>query len=193
MLHPLVPEDSRAHVISVFERGELRRERRVRLPARPPLTYPLDLIVPSWPRVDAWFGFNSLAWLPGLGGRAVGRVSTVVYWCVDFVDDRFGGGGLTRVYNALDGLCCRQADARFELSQAALEAPDARHTPSAEGLAPAYVVPMGAWLDRVPTTGERQRERRPVFLGHVVPRQGAETLVRSIGLLVGRRRTPARV
>ena len=101
----------------MFEAGELSSRRVIRLPNRPPLTYPLDLLVPSSPRADVWFGFNSLSCLPGLAARSLCRVGRVVYWCVDFVENRFGGGALSRVYNGLDGSCCRRVDARFEPSR----------------------------------------------------------------------------
>jgi glycosyltransferase involved in cell wall biosynthesis len=69
-----------------------------------------------------------------------------------------------------------------ELSPAARDARDRRH-----GLAPsrrAHVVPMGAWLDRVPTVPvDGFAARRVVFLGHLVPRQGVEALIDALSLL----------
>lgn len=180
VFHPLGAEDRGVHEVAVLEPGAGRSVRRVRLPSRPPLTYPLDLLWPARaPRVDAWFGFNALACARGLVPR---RGATVVYWCVDYVDDRFGTGLLTRVFNAIDGFCCRRADARFELTEPARSARDARH--GGERLAPAYVVPMGAWLERVPVTREDGYEaRRAVFLGHLVERQGVSTLLGALAAL----------
>ena len=177
VFHPLGAEDVGIHEVAVFEHGAARRVRRVRLPSRPPLTYPLDLLVPlRAPRADAWFGFNALAGARGLVPR---RAGTVVYWCVDYVDDRFGTGLLTRAFNAVDGFCCRRADARFELSEDARSARDARH--AGDRLAPAHVVPMGAWLERVPVTPDHgYHARRVVFLGHLVERQGVSTLLAAL-------------
>ena len=40
---------------------------------------------------------------------------------------------------------------------------------------------MGAWIDRVPTTPpEGYAARRVVFLGHLVTRQGVETLLDAV-------------
>ncbi len=180
VLHPLGAEDGGVHEVAVFEHGVARSVRRVRFPSRPPLTYPLDLLVPvRAPRADAWFGFNALACVRGLVRR---RAGTVVYWCVDYTDDRFGAGPLTRVFNAVDGFCCRRADARFELSEEARSARDARH--AGDSLAPAHVVPMGAWLERTPVTSEDgQAARRVVFLGHLVERQGVSTLLAALAAL----------
>jgi glycosyltransferase involved in cell wall biosynthesis len=44
-------------------------------------------------------------------------------------------------------------------------------------------VPMGAWLDRVPTTNpDGSGRRRVVFLGHLVERQGVDTLLTALSL-----------
>lgn len=180
IFHPLLPDEGGLHEVTVWARGERSSVRRLRLPSRPPLTYPLDLLVPPRiPRAHAWFGFNALACLSGLVPR---RADTVVYWCVDYVEERFGPGLLTRGFNAVDGYCCRRADVRFELSERARFARDSRHR--GKGLAPAHVVPMGAWLDRLPTTPEDgHAARRVVFLGHLVERQGVSALLGALACL----------
>ncbi len=180
IFHPLLPDEGGLHEVTVWERGERRSVCRMRLPSRPPLTYPLDLLVPAQiPRAHAWFGFNALACLSGLLPR---RADTVVYWCVDYVEERFGPGLLTRGFNAVDGYCCRRADARFELSKRARLARDSRHR--GKGLAPAHIVPMGAWLDRLSTTPEDgHAAQRVVFLGHLVERQGVSALLAALASL----------
>lgn len=178
VFHPLVREEGSWHEVTVYDRGFETDARRIRLPFHPPLTYPLDLLVPLRPdRVDCWFGFNSLACARGLAARRVRRADTVVYWCVDFVPNRFGEGALTKIYDRLDRLCCERADARFELSAAARDARAARHRLGAN-MAPVRVVPMGAWVDRAPSVREGGvASRRIVYLGHLVPRQGVTLIV----------------
>jgi glycosyltransferase involved in cell wall biosynthesis len=190
IIHPLNPEAPPEHLIETWSRGQSKaRWRRVRLPSRPPLTYPLDLLVPPvLPRADAFIGFNNLATARALAARAAGRLGRVAYWAVDFVPDRFGAGSpITRAYDALDRLACRRADARFEVSEAALRGRDERHGLSPSARAPARVVPMGAWLDRVPQAPEDNHgARRVVWIGHMVERQGVERLIEALGLLAGR-------
>jgi glycosyltransferase involved in cell wall biosynthesis len=187
VFHPLEPEHPSEHVITVYERGSEPRARRVRLPSRPPHTYVLDPLVPLWPeRVDGWFGFNNLACARGLLARRLGRADTVVYWAVDFVPDRFGDSMLTRAYDRLDSLACRAADARFELSEAALLGRSER-LGLGEEAAPAHVVPIGVCLDRIPVTPEDGcRSRRVVYLGHLVKRQGVGLLLEALELLDAR-------
>jgi glycosyltransferase involved in cell wall biosynthesis len=178
--HPLTPEDGTRHVIATYRDGARTAQRSVRLPLRPPLSFAFDSLVPLVPpRVDAWFGFNPLACARGLVARKIGRADFVALWSVDFVPDRFGHRTLaTRVYDRLDRLSCLHANARVELSEAARDGRNERH-----GLPPggAHVVPMGAWIDRVPTTPpDGYSRRRVVFLGHLVERQGVDTLLRAL-------------
>ncbi|MBJ7600633.1 MAG: hypothetical protein DLM67_20545 [Candidatus Nephthysia bennettiae] len=183
--HPLSGEDGGRHEIRRWEHGRFATSLKLRLPSRPPLTYPLDLLAPLLPpRVDAWMGFNALACGQGLAARAAGRAGVVAYWCVDYVDNRFGRNPLTWLFERADSFCCRHADARFEVSEAALEARTARHGGDSTRLAPASVVPIGAWLDRVPRTDQDSfRRQRAVYLGHLVPRQGVRVLLDAVALL----------
>jgi glycosyltransferase involved in cell wall biosynthesis len=177
IFHPLTPEQGTTHVITRYAGGERVAERRMRIPLRAPASFAIDPFVPLLPpRVDVWFGFNPLACARGL----VARADRVVLWSVDFVPDRFGRGTVaTRIYDRVDRLCCLRADARVELTEAARDARNRRH---GLGDAPAHVVPMGAWLDRVPTTSDVSFERgRVVFLGHLVERQGVATLLDALG------------
>jgi glycosyltransferase involved in cell wall biosynthesis len=185
ILHPLLPTDGTRHVIANYVEGKRVDERTVRLPVRPPLSFLLDPLVPVVPaRVDAWFGFNPLACARGLAARQLGRAGSAFLWSVDFVPDRFGlGTAMTRAYDRLDRFCCLHADARVEVSETAREARVERHTLPPDS-APAHVIPMGSWLERVPTTpSDGFRGRRAVFLGHLVPGKGAELLLESLALL----------
>lgn len=183
--HPLEPEDDPQHLITVYEPGRELHTQALRFPSRPPYTYAFDPFIPLWPAsVDCWIGFNNLAAGRGLLQRRIGRAGKVLYWAVDFVPDRFGQGVLTRLYDALDARCCRHADARFEVSRAALEARTARHGLSPGEAAPAEVAPMGAWLARVPVAPpDAWRRRRILFLGHLVPRQGVGMLLDALAVL----------
>ena len=177
VFHPLTQEQGSTHAITRYAGGRRVADRRVRLPLRPPASFALDPFVPLLPpRVDVWFGFNPLACARGL----VARAERVVLWSVDFVPDRFGHGTIaTRIYDRLDRHCCLRADARVELTEAARDARNRRH-----GLrdSSAHIVPMGAWLDRVPTTSEESfAGGRVVFLGHLVERQGVATLLDALG------------
>jgi glycosyltransferase involved in cell wall biosynthesis len=186
--HPLAPEDGTRHVVTTYLGGELVERRIVGSLLRPPRSFVVDPFVPlRYPPVDVWFGFNPLACARGLVARRMRRASSVVLWSVDFVPDRFGRGtAQTKLYDRLDELCCRRADARIELSEAAREGRNHRHGLPSDRTA-AHIVPMGAWLERVQTVNaEGYEARRLVFLAHLVRRQGADILLEALAVLHSR-------
>jgi glycosyltransferase involved in cell wall biosynthesis len=188
IFHPLTREHGRRHVVARYADGRRVDERSISLPVRPPLSFAVDPLVPLLPaRVDTWFGFNPLACARGLLARRLDRARSVVLWSVDFVPHRFGARTIpTRIYDRLDRLCCTRADARVELSEAARDARNLRHA-LGEAAAPTYVVPMGAWLERVPRTPpDGFVGRRVVFLGHLVPRQGVDVLLDALAIVKDR-------
>jgi glycosyltransferase involved in cell wall biosynthesis len=182
--HPLTAEQGRRHLVTRHSGGRLVGSRTVSLPLRAPLSFALDPLVPlRTPRVDAWFGFNPLACARGLLARRLGRAPRAFLWSVDFVPDRFGAATVfTRVYDRLDRWCCLHADGRIELTVAAREGRNARHGLTGVA-AQAHVLPMGAWLERVPTTTPALGARRVVFLGHLVERMGVETVLDALAQL----------
>jgi glycosyltransferase involved in cell wall biosynthesis len=187
IFHPLLSEEGTLRRHTVYEPGSKARRRTYRLPSRPPFTFPLDTVAMAGPRADLWVAFNNLLAARGLAERRIGRTQQVAYWAVDFVPDRFGTGPLTTVYDALDGYCCRAVDHRVELSQAALEGRNARHGLEEGEGAPAQVVPVGAWLDRLPTVPEDGHlGRRAVFIGHLVERMGLDLALDAVGQLASR-------
>jgi glycosyltransferase involved in cell wall biosynthesis len=183
--HPLSQEEGTRHSFSEWVAGELVRSRSIHLPSRPPLSYPLDLLAPPLlPRVDCWFGFNPLNVIHGIGARRIGRAGRVVYWGVDFVESRFGQGPLTAIYERIEGFACRNSNARFELSIAMRDARDRRHGGGGRRLAPARIVPMGAWIEHVPKSdADAYRKHTVVYMGHLLPKQGLLELLDAIQLL----------
>lgn len=184
--HPLVAEGGSEHLVTDHAPDGPALTRRLARPNRPPLTYPLDLVTPvRTPRADVWFGFNNLAAARGIAHRAARRVDKVVYWAVDFVPDRFGQSVLTKAYDRLDRAVCTRADLRVELSQAAADGRSARLGLRGPDSAPVRIVPMGAWLDRVPKVVDANHDaRRVAFLGHLVPRMGVGILLDAVAALV---------
>lgn len=181
VFHPLQGVDGTGHLIQHWRHGQPLGDRRVPLPARPPFTYPLDLVVPPLPaKVDHWVAFNCLEYARGSALRRLRRVRTVTYWVIDFVPDRFGvGSPATRAYDRLDRAACLGADLRVELSDTARDARDARHGLFANSGAATVVSPIGAWTSRVPVTpADAPPAPRLIYAGGLHERQGVLLLPR---------------
>lgn len=177
--HPLEKSPNPFHQLQIYEYGQLTVTRKWSPPCRPPLTYAFDLMIPPlWriPRADIWIGFGNLNTFRGLQAKFWGRVSHVIYDCVDFSPARFGKSLLTWIYDAIDRFCCRKADMIWPIS-------DASHAARMEKYqfmksAPVFTVPMGAWLARLPKASRVVlAEPRIVFLGHLIEKQGIQAVL----------------
>jgi glycosyltransferase involved in cell wall biosynthesis len=183
--HPLNREDPPVHRVVEWRKGQLVNTREITLPSRPPATYLLDAFAPfRRGKHDVCLAFSNLSAIHAIARRRSGRFGKVVYWAVDFVPDRFGRGSwLTKAYDTADRIAATRSDLRVELTSAARDARSARLKLSALA-AGTHVAPVGGWLDRLErTTPDAWQKRRAVFLGHLVPRQGVEMLVRAIALV----------
>jgi glycosyltransferase involved in cell wall biosynthesis len=184
--HPLVAEGSNKHIVTIYEKGKQVSQKKYPAPNKPPYTFVLDPLLPlRVPPSTAWFAFNNLAALKGLRQKNRGKTKKVYYWAVDFVPNRFGNNFLTTTYNKVDRLVSQKADGRIELTQTALEQrPDYLNLDKSH-MAPALVAPMGTWLDRTPKAGPKAwQQKKVVYLGHLVERQGVATLVNALGILI---------
>lgn len=184
--HPLVAEGSNKHIVTVYENGKQTSQKKYALPNKPPYTFVLDPFVPlTHDETTAWFGFNNLACLKGLMQKRRGKAEKVYYWAVDFVPNRFGSGLMTKAYNKADKKVCIEADGRIELAQTALEKRPVYLGLSEVELAPASVAPMGTWLERTPkATPSSWKNKKVVYLGHLVERQGVATLIKALGEVI---------
>ena len=183
--HPLGLEECGRHLLIDYRSGT-PRSRVIRLPSRPPWSYPLDLVVPpTLPRTDVLIAFNNMHAARALLSRRRGSIGRVVYSAVDFVPNRFGAGSpLTAAYDALDAWVCRAVDARWEVSVAARDARNERH-----GLAPksGQVIPIGTWADAAVRSSEHgYAARQLVFVANLVERMGGRTVIEALGELARR-------
>ena len=183
--HPLERNPKPFHQIEIYRHGELAETKRWTPPCKPPLTYIFDMFYPplrAIPKADVWIGFGSLNALRGLQSKLMRRSIRVIYNCVDFSPERFGKSFLTKVYDAIDWLCCIYSDLIWPISAASHDARIQKHK-FREPL-PHYTVPMGAWLDRVPKASiSGFSDHRIVFLGHLLEKQGLQAVIESLPMV----------
>jgi glycosyltransferase involved in cell wall biosynthesis len=184
--HPLVAEGGNKHIVTIYEKGKIVSQKKYGLPNKPPYTFAFDPFVPiKLPDSTAWFGFNNLAAQRGLRRKKRGKTQKVYYWAVDFVPNRFGNNPLTKIYNKVDKKVSLNADARIELAETAIKKRTEYLDLDTEKMAPALTVPMGTWLDRTPKISDSAwKNKKVVYLGHLVERQGVATLIKALGILM---------
>ncbi len=126
--HPLLPEHGRRHLVTEYEDGRPVRTRSHWTPLRPIASYALDPFVPLACRAPR-SGSGSTrsparAGSPSGGSAAPGRSSSGRSTSRRTASAK--GRRSRALYDAVDRLACRRADARVELSAAARDARAAR-------------------------------------------------------------------
>lgn len=130
------------------------------------------------PKLDIFFGVDNLNAFCGILLKKLGKVSTVVYYVIDYVPQRFSNPVLNTIYRQLDLFCVKYADQTWNLSE---KMSDARE---AAGLAKQYrkkqvTVPVGAHslLLSKATSKRTWEEKKIVFLGIHNHEQGVDLLL----------------
>ena len=182
---PLNSQDDRSRAVTIFYGNGKTSKRTIRLPNRPPLTYPLDAVdLLSLPKASIWIGLNPFATLRGLFLRRIGRAEKVVHWSIDYSPRRFKNSAIEGAYQYVDYICASRCDLRVELTQEARESRNMRHKNRKSKLVEARIVPLGVWLDRYPVAQCSNLDAPIIaFIGHLVPRMGTDLAIRSVALL----------
>lgn len=123
-------------------------------------------------------GINAVC---GLILKLTGRVRQVVFYCIDWVPNRFPNPILNRIYHLFDRLAVTFADQTWNLS-ARMEAARQQHGYGDTGKQ--ITVPVGIWFQRFPK--QRKSHSQPgtiVFMGHLRPGQGLPLLFDAFSII----------
>ena len=178
--HPLVESPTLAglHTLTIY-RGDEVTTHTAKAVHYAPYTYFYDAFLPSLPRkkIDLWLGFGPNNVMRGMLYKLRTPVGRIGYACVDYTPDRFGAGTpLTRLYGGIDRLACSRADFIWPISQASHD--ERMRVLKLTRPRRVRVVPMGAWLDRVPRVQRAQFKRsKIVFLGGLIEKQGVQVVL----------------
>ncbi len=130
-------------------------------------------------RSDLFIAGDNLLALAGLWLRWRGRTHSVVLYSIDYVPNRFGNPLLNAAYHAIDRFVLRHVDVTWNASRPIMEARRARdhHRP----VSPQLVVPVGAWVSRVPRRSLAEIDPfRIVYLGHLLEKQGLQKVIEAL-------------
>lgn len=124
---------------------------------------------------------NGLNTVCALFLRLLKRTSGVVFYCIDWVPQRFPNPLLNWIYHQLDSLAARQATTVWNLSPRMAVARQQRGiTKTARQL----TVPVGIWLNRFPhPRPNRLLSKKIVFMGHLRSGQGLALLLPALRII----------
>ncbi len=135
---------------------------------------------------DTYVGMDGLCVFFGLTVRLLGRVKKTIFWAIDFVpQDRFESGWKNKIYHFINVLGYKNADEMWDLSPRMVEAREKFLGIKKSDYRKQKIVPYGVWVDRVKKYSYEECDKNTlVFMGHLLPKQGVQLVIRAIPEIV---------
>jgi glycosyltransferase involved in cell wall biosynthesis len=137
----------------------------------------------SW---DEYIGMDGLCVAMGFILKFIHKVDKVVYWAMDFVpSSRFNNGIKNLVYHRINTYGYKHADEMWDLSPRMAEARSKFLNISLKDYTYHKVVPYGVWKSRIKKyTYEKCEKNTIVFMGHLLEKQGAQLIIKTLPALI---------
>lgn len=181
--HPFPYTKDRRSFLKIYVKGKLTVEKKFINWSGPELTfYCKDLLLTLWwimryvPKVDYFFGVDSLNFLSGYILQKLGKVKKTVFYTMDYVSNRFSNKLLNTIYHYLDTFAVIKSDISWNLSSLMVEEREKKGV-SHQYSAKQIVVPVGAKMVKGLVPFKKRDRYKIVFLGHLREGQGVELLI----------------
>ncbi len=182
--HPIRPENTTSKR-DLYKNGKLLHSYSFARPSGSAWWFGVDFLTTIvWAiglrgRYDVYIGVDPLNCLAGLLLRALGLVRCVVFYSIDFTPKRFGQKVLNVLYHAIESLCVRFADIRWDISPRIAEGREKFLGIKASDF-PVTVVPVGMWEKDIADPNTTFDAHRIVFVGHLLKKQGVDKVLEAL-------------
>lgn len=187
--HPFSYAKDTRSFLRVYRQGKLIKERYFWKWGGPDLGFYLkDAFLTLWwahPYAPSaiFVGVDNLNALVGYVLKMLGLVKTLIFYTIDYIPQRFPHNTLNRLYHWMDRTAVRTSDSVWNLSAIMAQERGKR------GISPRYlekqiVVPIGTVMDKDQNNSVKNSSPTIVFMGHVRPGQGVETLLEAMNIVL---------
>lgn len=180
--HPLFYTKNQSSIWKKYQAGKLTASGIKKRPPQPAvLNYIQDVLLTirwAWQlntHYDLAIAANGLNTASALALRFLKKANHVIFYCIDWVPQRFPNPVLNWIYHRLDRFSVCHANTVWNLSPRMAVA---RQQAGITKTAPQLTVPVGIWLKRFPPSDpHRPLHKTIVFMGHLRPGQGLPLLM----------------
>jgi len=131
-----------------------------------------------------YIGYNSLNAFGGIILRSLGKVSKVVYYCVDYTPKRFENKPLNLLFHKMDQFCVKHADETWNLNERAMAEARMKYyglDVYKKGYSKQKDVPMGFWKERIGIKNFNEiNKKQIVFMGSMLEKQGVQFVIKAL-------------
>lgn len=185
--HPIRPENTKSQK-DLYKDGKLLHSFSFTRPSGNAWWFGVDFFTTIvWvmglrERYDVYIGVDPLNCLAGLVLRALGLVRTVIFYSIDFTPKRFPQKLLDGLYHAIESLCVRFADIRWDISPRIAEGRE-KFLRLKQTDYPVTVVSVGLWEKDIVSSNTNFDAHRIVFVGHLLKKQGVDKALEAISMV----------
>lgn len=126
-------------------------------------------------RADIFVGSGNLSALSGVILKKLGLVDKVVFYCIDYVPERFANRVVNRLYHWVDRLACQGADVTWNLSP---RMADGRNKRWERVLGRQTTLPIGVHFTRIHRLPLDQiNQTEIIYMGTLLEKQGVQLVI----------------
>ncbi len=141
--------------------------------------YTLVWAVRYAPKADLFVGSGNLNAFAGLVLKRLGVVKKVIYYCIDYVPNRFENSLLNNLYHWVDKICAEKCDSTWNLSERMIEG---REKKWGKKFPRQQVVPHGSYTDRYTkslVSIDNFHKYEIVYMGTILKKQGIQLVIKT--------------
>lgn len=135
-------------------------------------------------RAGLFVGSGNLNAFAGLLLRRLGIVKKVVYYCIDYVPNRFGNIFLNNLYHKVDKICAEKCNSTWNLSKRMIEGREERWE---KRFPHQQIVPHGSYTDQYTKSLISLNDFHKfeiVYMGTLLKKQGVQLVIRTFSRII---------
>jgi len=186
--HPLLffseMEKKSSHYEKYQEGKLIKKHQAVHWPFPEYLSYFKDClytffwVLTSKDSYDLFIGSGNINAFVGVILRKLGKVKKVVFYCIDYVPQRFNNRLVNNFYHWVDKICAQKCDLTWNLSPRMIEGREKRWGKS---FPCQTVVPHGVHFHRIKRLPFREINKEEiVFMGSLLKKQGVQLVIKAL-------------
>ena len=140
--------------------------------------YTFFWVVFSGRKYELFVGSGNINAFIGLMLKKIGRVRKVVFYCIDYVPQRFENRLINNLYRLIDRICAQNCDATWNLSTRMIKGREKRWQRKFPNQ---LVVPHGVHFNRIKRPPfSKINKTEIIYMGTILKKQGAQLLIKAL-------------
>jgi len=190
--HPLFYEEKPVDSWRYYEKGKMIKRQSKKIDFKiNPLNYIKEIILNIFwvirtdQKWDLYVGSDCLNAFSGIILKKLGKVKKTVYYCIDYVPERFQNKALNSIYHWIEIFCVKHSDVTWDLSPRMREAREKFHNLSFSYRSKQVLVPEGVWFGRIKRYPiEKTDLNSIIYSGQLAERLGVHKVIEAVPIII---------